>query len=477
MKMETNTLSAIRAYVSRETIKPLQGLCEFIDNSLSAKAKTIQIVFHKRLLEVIDDGIGTDTPEDILTPFKSKGMDCTSRYGIGAAGCAIVLSNWGRCVASSNTGKGMTKTCVMNWAAYKSTTCGDVEITQLQSSPSSYRGTTISIDMVRQLTAEQHQKCMDEIAFRYSTAIRNGISITYTAKGKTETIRAWKRPELVRSEKETLIHKQLGKIELFCGIVKPGHKNERPGFNIYWGKRILIEHESGPCAIYEASTARIYGEIILDHETFPHVNTLKDGFNNDFDPSGLYQRIAERFKDILIDAKAEGIEVHLEVLSKKAAEILNSAFGEMGDKGKEKRIKQETPSQGPKNPEKTDRKRETADKVAGVGSVTSRGKQNGFPMRFKLTSNTTLDDAFKCHYNSRLWDVQFNPSLIPKETLKPQNLAVSAIFCVAQAWAKRSEVDKKGNSFLPGFEDSSFEEVVTVMLRSLTQQKQLSLVG
>lgn len=477
MKMQPDMLSCLRSYVGRAKIKPIQGLCEFIDNSLSAGSKTVKIVFHEHLIEVIDDGKGTKTPDDILTPFKSNGMDSTSKYGIGAAGCAVVLSDWGRCVASSSTGSGSLKTCIMDWEPYHLKTKGDVEITQMLTEKSNRStGTTIIIDFQRLLSIDQHRKHIEEIEFRYSTSLRRGTVITYSFKGKETVLKPWNPPELSKKETHVINHPQFGRIELLCGIVKAGHKNEHPGFNVYWGKRILIEQESGPCAVYEASTSRIYGEIILDHNKFPHVNTLKDGFNNDFDPSELWEQIAERFKDMLIAAKTEGVSMELEVLSRKASDYINGVFGSV-DLGKEKRERQPVPSRGPENSEKTEKTRKTAEKVSGSGDVRPRNKTKGLPMRINLTPNTTLDESFKCQYNAKFWDVQYNPDRIPKQILKSEILGIFSLPCIAQAWAKKCEVDEKGNMTLPNFGNNSFELVLTGFLQALMQQKSLSLVG
>ena len=477
MKIEMNQAGAVRSYVQREKIKVNQGLCEFIDNALSAKATAVKIAFLGNVLEITDNGCGTACPEHILTPFKSAGMDSTSRYGVGAACSVIVLSNWGRCVATSSIGNGFAKSCVMNWKPYQTMTEGDIEITRMEKGKwDGASGTTISIDFFKELKAHHHEQYMEEISFRYSTALRNGVRISYNVKGKTVVLKPWNPPELSKKETHVINHPQFGRIELLCGIVKAGHKNEHPGFNVYWGKRILIEQESGPCAVYEASTSRIYGEIILDHNKFPHVNTLKDGFNNDFDPSELWEQIAERFKDMLIAAKTEGVSMELEVLSRKASDFINGVLGGV-DLGKEKRERQPVPSRGPENSEKTEKTRKTAEKVSGSGDVRPRNKTKGLPMRINLTPNTTLDESFKCQYNAKFWDVQYNPDRIPKQILKSEILGIFSLPCIAQAWAKKCEVDEKGNMTLPNFGNNSFELVLTGFLQALMQQKSLSLVG
>ena len=98
-------------------------------------------------------------------------------------------------------------------------------------------------------------------------------------------------------------------------------------------------------------------------------------------------------------------------------------------------------------------------------------------MRIKLTPNTTLDESFKCQYNARFWDVQYNPDRIPKQILKSETLGIFSLSCIAQSWAKKCEVDEKGNMTLPNFGNNSFEMVLTGFLQALMQQKSLSLVG
>lgn len=470
MKMESNMLSAINAYIGGVKIKTLQGLCEFIDNSLSAKAKNIKIKFHPGLLEVIDDGVGTDFPEDILTPFKSRGMDSTSMYGVGAAGCIIVLSDWGTCTVQSSTGDGVLNTCVMDWGKYRGVKSGDAEITRRHSSLGEGKGTIIAIGFARQITPDQHQKYIDAISFRYASALQCGISISYEVKGQVTDILPWKGPELSRSESVVFTTENIGEIEVMCGIVKAGHKNDRPGFNVYWGKRILIESESGPCEIHDTSTSRIYGTIKLDADKFRHVNTLKDGFNNNFDPNvHLWPAIANHFKDILLSSRSEGMTVQLQMLSEKAAEILNNMTGV--EMGREKRDKKELPAKGPENPKQTGRQRKTAEKISGSGEATSREKKKGFPMTFKMTPSTTQEVAFKCVPLSISWDIQFNPDMLPKEMRTPYSLATSSLFCIAQAWEKRGETDSRGNRLMPGFTEGDFETILTKLIESLAKQK------
>lgn len=477
MKIDMNQVGAVRAYVQRAVINTGQGLCEFIDNSLSANASSIKIEFMNGMLEISDNGCGTRNPEFILTPFKSHGMDATSKYGVGAACSVIVLSDWGRCAATSTLGDNHSNTCVMDWSSYKNRAEGDIELTEMTSTKGAKSsGTLVSLEFPKTIPNDRHDRHKKDIAFRYSTALRNGVTINYCVKGKTEALKPWNPPELSKKETHVINHPQFGRIELLCGIVKAGHKNEHPGFNVYWGKRILIEQESGPCAVYEASTSRIYGEIILDHNKFHHVNTLKDGFNNDFDPSELWEQIAERFKDMLIAAKTEGVSMELEVLSRKASDYINGVFGSV-DLGKEKRERQPVPSRGPENSKKTEKTRKTAEKVSGSGDVRPRNKTKGLPMRINLTPNTTLDESFKCQYNAKFWDVQYNPDRIPKQILKSEILGIFSLPCIAQAWAKKCEVDEKGNMTLPNFGNNSFELVLTGFLQALMQQKSLSLVG
>lgn len=461
--MEINPIGAIRAYVaSRSDVKPLNGFCEFIDNSLSAEATEITIRLTRKKWQIIDNGRGTSEPEAILSPFVSKAMDSTSRYGVGAACSAIILTRWGLCEVETVTQDGQQFKCVMDWSRYVQERTGRIDLTELsQTEHEGPSGTAITLDVSKAAWKPRINEIVDKLQFLYAAALRKGTRIRIETEKDQHDLAPWNPPKLKHSSKKVLMHPEWGRIEARVGIVASDHANPYAGFNIYWGKRILIDGEAGPCAIRDASSNRIYGEVFLDHDSFGYVNTYKDGFSPQFDQDELWKYLADEFAEVIEKAKTETMTIEHEILSRKAEDTLNRMLGV--DVGKEKRERNQDTQKGTVTPANTGTKRKTAEKIHDIGDVVRRDTIKGFPMRSKLVPDTSLEYVITAKYNTRFWEVFYNPDKLPDVAKKNHELlAVLACTIISNAWDKMSERDEAGQKLLPF--QGAFEEILTRLL-------------
>lgn len=475
VQMQYNYVGSIRGYIaSRDNVKPLNCLCEFIDNSLSAGSTRIRIAVKRNtMLEIVDNGCGTPCPELILTPFDSTPMDATSKYGIGAAGSAIMLSGWGKCVAESVTNYGVFARCVMDWSPYLDKKSGDIEITQMESFDAigMVQGTTLRIDTTS--APKKHLvkpfEIIDKLGFLYAAALRKGVKIVLVSDHETNEVKPYDPPKLKHTVKKVMQHKDWGRIEARVGIVADGLANPYQGFNIYWGKRILVSNEPGPCAVRDASSNRIYGEVFLDHETFPHVNTFKDGFTSEFDQDELWEWLSTEFANVIDKAKAEMETLQFNVLNKAVQDAIQEIFGV--EVGKERRVKPKETKMGAVEPVTSGKKRKTAEKIHQDGDVVKRGSIRGTPLKVKVVSDSTIGTLFLIKETARFWEVAYNPDLIPSEWKKNRTAFAYTVAASVAAKCKINELQNpNGQKTLPF--DGDFEYILTRLIGSMNKEKQ-----
>jgi hypothetical protein len=464
--MQINPIGLIRSNVQQKRQKPIQGLCEFIDNSLSAGATAIDLFWIGKLLEIIDNGIGTDRPDIILTPAISRPIDPTSKYGMGAAMSAIILSQWGNITVASTDYSKNTYSCKMDWSKYRDRQEGEVRIGEVkrEKSNSQSTGTVITISDAKKIPKDAHDAIISGISFRYASAIRAGVKINYrhSASPKSTptviTIPAWERPKMSYSRTAFVdMGGILGKVEVFCGIVDG--KNEKPGFNSYWGKRILKERDSGPCEIAGVSTANIYGEIMLDHAKFPYVNVTKDDFSNDYDPDSFYSLIAKEFSDVFEKAKTEGETIEIRNLSDEVSNDLTSLLG--GSKEKRDRSGQENQNDSPIATH-TGIERLSASKLHKTGRIgNSREK---FPLQVRITPTRSIEVSVRADMGRVAWDIQWNPDLFPHGEKDKGSLYISALGAMSKTLADRLRCERNGQLNI-SFTDISYEGIFTRLVQ------------
>lgn len=474
VQMQSNMVGSIKGYIaSRGNVKPLNCLCEFIDNSLSAGATEIKVVVKRRaMLEVIDNGCGTPNPEKILSPFISDAMDPTSKYGIGAAGSAIMLSGWGKCIAESVTSNGLLSRCLMDWEPYVSKKTGDIEITQIETIEDSGLpcGTALRIETTNTPKKQLVKpfEIIDKLAFLYAAALRKGVRIVLVSDHETNEVKPYEPPKLKHVVRKVIQHKEWGRIEARVGIVAEGLANPYQGFNVYWGKRILVSNEPGPCAMRDASSNRIYGEVFLDHASFPHVNTFKDGFTSEFDQDELWEWLADEFAQVIDKAKSEMDTLQFNVLNKAVQDAIQDIFG--FEIGKEKRVKPKESRPGAVEPAESGKKRKTAEKIHDQGDVVKRDNGKGMPLKVKVVSDATIGTVFLIKETSRFWEVAYNPDLIPSEWKKNKTAFAYTIAASVAAKCKINELQNpSGQKTLPFSGD--FEEILTRLIGSMRPEK------
>lgn len=448
--MEHNLAGAIRAFVaSRSDIKPIHGFCEFIDNSLSAGASNIEIRIDGKKWSVTDDGCGTLYPDVILTPFVSRAMDATSRYGVGAACSIIILSHWGRCEVDTVTGDGVRSVCVMDWSKYDGVSTGDVELTSLMTEPSDLpQGTTIRIDVSNASWKPRLGELVDKLQFLYAGALRSDVRIVLKKDGETIELVPWPAPKLKKSLRKSLVHPEWGKVQARIGIVADGVANPHAGINLYWGKRILLDSDPTMFSMRDVGSARAYGEVFLDHTTFHHVNTAKDGFSPNFDSESLWTWLAEEFSEIIDAAATEAVQIQSTLFNVKVQGTLDKLMGI--DTGKEKRKKSADPTAGTVKPTETGRKRATAEQIHDVGDVVRRSSVKGLPFRTVLVADETMDTVIKAVYSPKFWECRYNPSLLNADMRDIAEVLAYSIFgFIAREWERITSTDSRGQRLLP----------------------------
>lgn len=237
------------------------ALGELCDNAFDAGAQQIQIKFGpKRKLEVIDDGAGCANLERMLTLGAHMRQRTTSlgRYGVGLKEAACWL--WGELyIASSH--RGTLREAVVNWPRLAKQDHWNIP-DPVESPATALSGTTLMFsDVTRQFP--DYKSLAAELGYTFAPALWNGRQIKLLSARKPAIVcPGWALPDLedVVAGQFTLNGKG---VKLTAGIVAAGSANDRPGFSVCHGHRILLNTAFGAKG---HSVSRIAGKLELDSE-------------------------------------------------------------------------------------------------------------------------------------------------------------------------------------------------------------------
>lgn len=442
-EITVNAACALNSIMNSRSFRVIHGLCEFIDNSLSAKATEIEIQMSATEWIVNDNGIGTENPRKIVEPFKSDAMDNTSRYGIGAATSIIHITDYGKVKIVSFTEKHVAHQ-EMDWSLYKNARSGGIEIPQPTFFPPvNYTGTKITMDVSRRSHKIHIDNLIEILEFRYAQALRQGVELKILKREHLYHVKPYQNPKFKTGCKahKQIQHNKFGKLDVLIGIVKDGESNPYAGFNVYWGKRILMEKQGQPAGNRNVNPNRIYSVITLDDSTFDSVNTYKDGWTlSSEDENEFWQFISDTFAD-LIDQAAEAVESReLAIANRQAQMLLNQMLGD--SIGMEKRNSHNKTQEGTVKSTETEKKRKSAIKVADNGDVKQK-KGNGGGLKINLQPDSTQSDPWTVINCKKFWSVTYNPALLLHGINTPEAIAAQAYTLVI---IQASDPD---NGFLP----------------------------
>lgn len=442
-KITPDAVRALNGFMHTRSFRIIHGLCEFIDNSLSAKASEINITLDKEEWVVSDNGVGTDNPRKIVEPFMSDAMDSTSRYGIGAATSIIHITNYGKVRISSFSKKHVAMQ-LMDWSRYRELRFGDIEIPQPTFMPPvNHTGTTITMDVTKANHKLHIENLIETLSFRYAQGLRMGLKLRIEKRGHEYLVEPSQTPKFKPGCKAQKVfnHPKFGIISVLLGIVKDGEPNPYAGFNVYWGKRILLEKQGQPAGNRGVSPSRIYSVITLDDNTFNSVNTYKDGWTlSSEEEDEFWHFISDNFSDLIEKAAEAGQSCELAIANKQAQMVLNQMLGD--SVGMEKRNSQNKSKEGTVVSSETENKRRSAVKVANDGNVKQKSG-NGGGLKINLQPDVTQTNPWSIVNCKRFWSATYNPQLLLQGTNKPEAIAAQAYTLVI---IQASDPD---NGFLP----------------------------
>lgn len=385
-QLQPGASQMLYALANKSSMNPVNAFRELIDNSLDAMAKNIAFRYSraKAQLLIIDDGLGTEDVEAIMTPYRHRDHATTQsgRYGIGGTSALVFLTGGlGLIEVVSRTAKLIS----MAEADYRSMAKDDVLGASFDSrpNPKGVTGTTITATGVRELNKNHIGSAYRELAFTFAPALRRGVSIAFEVDGKRQVWEAYRAPRLshrVKIDLDVGGHRVTG----FCGIVRPGEPNRVSGWAVEWGHRFVGKF-SDPVGDRTVDLGLIYSEIKLP-KAWANINDHKDGFVET--PAALWSALEEACAPVIGLASQQSQTIELDGATRVAQAILDEAVGWEGPKVKGARGKGE--KRGAQTPTGNGSPHERFSKTQ-PGDKDGRG---GLPRRILIEWSSSMEQPY-----------------------------------------------------------------------------------
>ena len=217
-------------------------LGELIDNSFDHHATRVVISINGRDLVVEDDGDGCGDMEQMLTMGRhKKSGPRLGRYGVGLKDAAWWVGGPTRIETCHG---GNLHAIVLDWDRMESWSSPSLRVEK-----SDRRGTKIRFESMSKHrpfpVGERLRSMLDELAFIYSPAIKNGRQIVFRrGKREPDLLKRFELPTLTNVV-DTTITVDGKTARVYAGIVPDGVENSRPGLAYTHLFRVLFNNALG----------------------------------------------------------------------------------------------------------------------------------------------------------------------------------------------------------------------------------------
>jgi hypothetical protein len=314
-----------------------RAIGELVDNSFDADAHRIVISIDRKLLEVSDDGCGTD---DIQAMFQQgrhvrHGSTQLGRYGVGLKDAAIWM--WGTTSVFSATSKNFSRGTV-DWDAIKRSGAWDVDVDRFDVTLDNLRdakilsgqGTRLLFERIgRTFTKTNLDKLLDYLSYTFSPAIESGKQIEIKFSGKSYLVPVYKRPSLDQPlETSGIVAGHSYRVR--AGIVRKGEANNLRGFAIAFRHRVMDPTQRG-CG--EFSPSRFWGWVELGDGW--KLSRNKDRLAEHFDE--LAADLLQKCRSILQQAHTQGQTLEVNSLKGRLEQQIGDLLSDLRHAKREKK--------------------------------------------------------------------------------------------------------------------------------------------
>lgn len=335
---------AVLYSIANANLKWATVLGEWIDNAFDAGARTISIEFQKDAVRVADDGRGCARPTDMirLGAHAKHASTRLGRYGIGGKEAAIWVGAIPRrseadAIDSNVTIRtvhdGRVLTLFVNWKDFAK--AWEVTPPNIVSASALDAGTVIVVSPARKPPAGEHwQNLLAELSYWYTPAIKHGRQIKFkrpTKGAEWEPLTRWELPEFQGEIVNERIEVHGRGARVYCGVVKDGVANPRPGFTYLHEWRVIEPYSSKGCGRF--NPGKMCGFVELD-ASWP-LRKNKDGVSKDADE--LYAAVEHAALPILERADVIGTTILSRRFEVEVNERLNAMLATHRSRARAKR--------------------------------------------------------------------------------------------------------------------------------------------
>lgn len=297
------------------------ALGELCDNSFDAGASRVEIGFGpKNALCVEDDGNGCANIERMLTLGDHFRQSTTSlgRWGVGLKETACWL--WGELVIST-VHRGELSRASVDWGRLAKQRDWNVPDPVVTRAEGDARGTTL---LFRNITKgfPKYEYIQEELSYYFAPALWSGRQIALKfPRRRSQVCAGWTLPDLEDIVQDRFDVNGKG-VRLHAGVVTLGAMNERQGFSICHGHRIILNTALGSKG---NSVSRVCGTVELDHAWTLSKNKTEVV---DADERGLEDAIYERCKHIFAKSAAQAQLLRNSELETRISESLRNILAQ-----------------------------------------------------------------------------------------------------------------------------------------------------
>ncbi len=350
--------------LSSQKLSWAESLGEFIDNSLDAGARSVDISISEssktseRTLIVKDDGMGIEELPVLVRLGARKEHTSTKlgRYGIGSKDAAFSIGGPHHRIRVESVFAGELRTLDFSWKRV-----ADLG-RWLDAKPTVPKrshdvGTTIRVSPVdkRIPTDTKLDELLMRLGYLFSPAINTGAVIRVFMGKEATVLRAYRLPRFDGAAIDQELTVDGKTIRVHCGLVADGETNHRQGLTYYHGHRTILGPTAEGCEGF--STARIAG--VVELKSGWQLTKNKDNVNRSSDK--LFAAVFSAIRPILERAEKITQSQQNDSFQLEVENMLNlAAFGDTAGEADSKAVRSEGDKRGRIEPKGSGRKHRDA---------------------------------------------------------------------------------------------------------------------